>query len=81
VAGAELIDVAPTALYLLGLPVPDSMDGKVLTAALDAAFVEANPLRREEAEVLLPEASSIGQTLTAEEQVDIQERLRGLGYL
>lgn len=87
VAGAELIDMAPTALYLLDRPVPTAMDGKVLTDALDAAFVAARPVRRQEyqacQEYQAPLAGAVrgGETLSEEEEADIHARLRGLGYL
>ena len=29
--GANIVDLAPTALHAMGLPVPDDMDGRVLT--------------------------------------------------
>ena len=37
---AGLIDVAPTVLAMLGLPVPTTMDGRVLTEALRPGVVE-----------------------------------------
>lgn len=37
VRGATLLDIAPTALTLLGLPVGQDMDGRVLTEAIDQA--------------------------------------------
>jgi tetratricopeptide (TPR) repeat protein len=40
--GASLLDVAPTILALLGLPIPDDMDGRVLTKI----FVEPPELER-----------------------------------
>ena len=43
VQGAALIDVAPTALHLLGQPVPVEMDGHVLQPAL--AGPAAGPVR------------------------------------
>src|SRR5690606_23687953 len=42
--GAKIVDVAPTVLYLMGLPVPDEMDGRVLVEALDEEFVADNPI-------------------------------------
>ncbi len=81
VAGAELIDVAPTALYLMGQPVPTTMDGQVLTAALDPAELAAAPPRREEAPTPAPRALPAGESLSAAEEAEIQDRLRGLGYL
>jgi predicted AlkP superfamily phosphohydrolase/phosphomutase len=81
IEGANLIDVAPTALYLLGRPVPSSMDGKVLTSALTEAFVAANPVRFEDTPLSPAAQPSTGEELTAEEQAEVQDRLRGLGYL
>ena len=37
--GATLLDIAPTVLHLLGVPVPADMDGRVLTEILDPALV------------------------------------------
>jgi hypothetical protein len=41
--GASVLDLAPTVLYLLGLPVPQDMEGRVLVEALDPGWVAANP--------------------------------------
>jgi predicted AlkP superfamily phosphohydrolase/phosphomutase len=43
-ARASVLDVAPTLLYLLGLPVARDMEGRVLTEILDPAFAEDNPV-------------------------------------
>jgi predicted AlkP superfamily phosphohydrolase/phosphomutase len=37
-------DLAPTVLYLMGLPVDPNMDGRVLTEALDAERLERQPI-------------------------------------
>ncbi len=42
--GARLVDVAPTLLYGLGLPVARDLDGQVLTEAFDPALLERQPL-------------------------------------
>jgi predicted AlkP superfamily phosphohydrolase/phosphomutase len=42
--GASVVDVAPTILYLMGLPVARDMDGRVLTEILDEDFARAHPL-------------------------------------
>jgi len=83
VTGAELIGVAPTALYWLGRPVPAEMDGRVLSSLFDPAFVVSNPIHYAESaqeysdEVPSPTAA----VLTAEEEEEIRGHLRGLGYL
>jgi predicted AlkP superfamily phosphohydrolase/phosphomutase len=79
VTGAELIGVAPTALYLLDQPVPTTMDGKVLTHVFSAPFVASRPVRFEAAPESTPPPTA--QALTLEEEADIQDHLRGLGYL
>lgn len=42
--GAELVDLAPTLLYALGLPVARDLDGRILTEAFTPGFLEAHPL-------------------------------------
>jgi predicted AlkP superfamily phosphohydrolase/phosphomutase len=82
VEGAALIDIAPTALYLLDQPVPFEMDGRVLLDALDAGFVAAHPVRRGAEQATYPvEGPPQAVALTAEEEADVAARLRGLGYL
>src|SRR6059036_1291981 len=44
IVGAMLYSIAPTILYLLGLPVPEDMPGKVLQEALTADFQSRNPI-------------------------------------
>ncbi|HUO86578.1 MAG TPA: alkaline phosphatase family protein, partial [Thermoanaerobaculia bacterium] len=42
--GAELVDIVPTLVYGLGLPVARDLDGKVLTAAFRSDFLARHPL-------------------------------------
>ncbi len=44
IAGPKLVDVVPTLLYALGLPVARDLDGQVLTGAFDASFLAHRPL-------------------------------------
>ena len=41
---ASVLDVAPTLLYLMGLPVARDMEGRVLTEILDEEFARQNPV-------------------------------------
>ncbi|MBV8487323.1 MAG: alkaline phosphatase family protein, partial [Planctomycetaceae bacterium] len=41
---ANLLDIAPTVLHVLGVPVPDDMDGRVLTELLDPAIAASCPV-------------------------------------
>ena len=84
--GAALVDVAPTALYLLDQPVPSTMDGQVLAGALDPALLAARPIRCRQqvpGDLAVREAQNGIELapLTPEEEAEVQEHLRGLGYL
>jgi predicted AlkP superfamily phosphohydrolase/phosphomutase len=78
VEGAQIVDVAPTILHLLGLPVPTDMDGRVLTEALDERFL-ASRLVEYSDEAAIP--GPVGRGLSEEEAQEVTERLRGLGYV
>ncbi len=71
---AHITDVAPTVMYLLGLPVPSEMDGHPLADMLD----DPRPVEVVEADAPAVDPES---GLTAEETAEIEDRLRGLGYL
>jgi hypothetical protein len=78
---AQLVDVTPTLLYLLGLPVAQDMDGSVLVDAIEPGHLEANPVRYVRS---YEQPFDLGQK---EEIVDPQamdeerERMEALGYV
>jgi predicted AlkP superfamily phosphohydrolase/phosphomutase len=79
---AEIADVAPTILHLLGLPVPSEMDGRVLEAMLTPDLLAARPLRRESMADRIHVREAVDrETYTAEEEMFVEERLADLGYL
>jgi hypothetical protein len=41
---AALVDVMPTLLYAMGLPIARDLDGEVLTGAFENAFLARGPL-------------------------------------
>jgi hypothetical protein len=43
-SSASVLDVAPTLLYLIGLPVARDMEGRVLTEIVDEDFAQAHPV-------------------------------------
>jgi predicted AlkP superfamily phosphohydrolase/phosphomutase len=79
IEGAQIIDLAPTILYLLGQPVPKSMDGRVLTEALDEQYVSSHPIAY--VDDLPCDGSPPFEGYTDEESKAVSDRLRGLGYL
>lgn len=75
---ARIYDVAPTILYLLGIPIPDDLDGRVLQGAIKDDYLEKNPIQKGAAAT---EEDGASRGLDPKESTAIQERLRGLGYI
>jgi predicted AlkP superfamily phosphohydrolase/phosphomutase len=76
--GAQLIDMAPTILYLMGQPVPADMDGRVLEELFEPAFIAANRVQVGGRAGLDAEQ---GAQYSDEEAAIVEERLKGLGYI
>jgi predicted AlkP superfamily phosphohydrolase/phosphomutase len=76
-------DIAPTALHLLGLPIPDDMDGRVLSEILTPAWQTEHPIVMGEPVERWPsDAAAIPlDNIAPAENEDVIERLRALGYL
>lgn len=73
--GARLIDLAPTVLYALGLPVPKDMDGQVLVDLFEQSFRQQQPI------ISCEPTGEVAQTLESGEGEElVEERLRELGY-
>ena len=71
--------IAPTVLYLLGLPVPRSMDGPVALEMLDPALVGGRP-------VAFVDDADEGRAggpgwASADDEARVAEHLRSLGYM
>jgi predicted AlkP superfamily phosphohydrolase/phosphomutase len=79
IANARLIDIAPTLLYLLNVPVPEDMDGKVLTSVFHPDFLSAHAVRAGVASGTSGADRPSGYT--DEESAKVEERLQALGYL
>ncbi len=78
--GASIVDVAPTVLALLGLHVPDWMDGKVLVAGMSEEFLaRSSPAVPDEESPASKQAK--GRPYTEAEEAEITKRLADLGYL
>ena len=78
IQGARLIDMAPTILYLMGQPVPEDMDGRVLEELFEPAFIAANPVQVGGSEGL---KGGQGAQYSDEEAAIVEERLKALGYI
>jgi hypothetical protein len=80
IEGATLVDIAPTALYLLNLPIPTDMDGSVLEALFREDWMKSHPIRHKDKE---PKNISLEtkEELSPEEMEMVKKKLRTLGYL
>lgn len=75
---ADIVDVAPTILHLMGLQAPSYFDGRVLVDGLSDA-----EKGKETVGVLVDQGADLGRRdeVSREEADKIAERLKGLGYL
>jgi predicted AlkP superfamily phosphohydrolase/phosphomutase len=75
---ASIEDIASTVMYLLEEPIPLDFEGRVLEEGLDPGVLAEKPPRYgESAHAELGEI----QTYSPEETAEVEDRLRGLGYV
>ena len=75
----DIIDIAPTILYALGLPVPAVIDGQVLQAAFAPEYLAAHPIV---STATSPDGTAESTRAYSEEDMEqVMERLRQLGYV
>ncbi len=74
----SIFDIAPTILHIMGIPVPDDMDGKVLTQSFDDTSALAGEVEFQKATGY---SIRTQKKTTDEEERELQRRLRDLGYL
>ncbi len=78
----SVVDVTPTLLALMGLPLGDDMDGRVLSAVVDEDFLSRRPQRSvatHDSEAW--RAARAAASRSAPGQHERLEQLRSLGYL
>jgi len=76
VEGVRILDLAPTILHVMGHPVPDDVDGRVLSELLAP---ESEAAHRPVA--FRPTEAQTDAAYTAEDEEEIAARLAALGYL
>jgi predicted AlkP superfamily phosphohydrolase/phosphomutase len=79
---AQLYDLAPTILQLMGEAVPQEMDGRVLTEALCPEYAEVRRRTESPSDGSWPHVDAAPEELLSDADAKlITERLRGLGYV
>jgi predicted AlkP superfamily phosphohydrolase/phosphomutase len=77
IEGVRIHDIAPTVLYLAGVPVPGDMDGRVLTETLRNTWLKDRPVTYADLDT---GESGEGSAYSKEDEEDIKKQLKGLGY-
>jgi Tfp pilus assembly protein PilF/predicted AlkP superfamily phosphohydrolase/phosphomutase len=80
---ASVLDITPTVLALLGLPVAEDMDGRPILDAFEPSFLASHPVRYVPTYESSSVAASSGRPAPSDPQGDqeLRERLESLGYL
>jgi predicted AlkP superfamily phosphohydrolase/phosphomutase len=76
---ASIMDIPSTILYIMGHPVLKGMDGRVLEEIFEDDFYSKHPMKFIDDEVMKPSRDESGYT--KEEEEEILNLLKGLGYL
>jgi predicted AlkP superfamily phosphohydrolase/phosphomutase len=79
IKNANIVDIAPTILYSLGIPVPEDMDGRVLDEAFTEEYLENNMFTHGPSSSLKVQRGD--GIFNEEEAEEIKKSLRNLGYL
>ncbi|HHT9125022.1 MAG TPA: alkaline phosphatase family protein [Candidatus Brocadiia bacterium] len=80
----DIVDIFPTVLYCLGLEIPGYIDGKVITGMFSNGYIFATPVRYSESNYNIETRGPLPDTIQTykdSESKQIEERLKGLGYL
>ena len=76
IEGAGLVDIAPTILNMLDVPIPRAMDGHVLAEIYQDGFGRAVQYQ----DVAAPEEQPL-HVLSQQDEEAVRQRLRDLGYI
>jgi predicted AlkP superfamily phosphohydrolase/phosphomutase len=79
----SILDIAPTVLYSLGLPLPEELQGRLPVEVYRDAVLKEHPVRKAAAGTSGPgsPASSAPVPAELEDEETVLERLRELGYI
>jgi len=77
----RIVDVAPSILYCLGLPIRQDSDGKVLENLFLQQFLDQNPITTTSPADPDVDQKDADEVYSSQDEREIEERLKNLGYL
>jgi hypothetical protein len=77
----SILDIAPTMLYCLGLPIPEEFEGKVTAAAWEEGYLEEHRIEAVKETAALPILDRAESPFSVEEEKAIWAQLQSLGYV
>ncbi|MEO8954243.1 MAG: alkaline phosphatase family protein [Ktedonobacteraceae bacterium] len=80
IEGAGIIDVAPTVMYALGMPIPTDMDGKPLAGLFEETHMQQSEASYTD-ERKYEDVASDDYGYSEEEEESVRLKLEALGYL
>jgi len=79
--GARIVDVAPTVLYALGLPIPEDVDGQPLLNIFGDGYRAAQPVQYASPRRPGGGEGEDGPVYDEDDMDEMERRLQGLGYM
>lgn len=76
----QIYDVFPTILYLMNLPIPDYLDGKVIKESIKNSVIQNNPPVRKKINKNKIKKSKKTQ-YTPKQKQELENKLKNLGYI
>jgi predicted AlkP superfamily phosphohydrolase/phosphomutase len=77
----SILDVAPTVLYTLGLPIPEDFEGSVPRQIFEPSHIRAHPILQGPPTRSPHDAEPGAPTLDADMETEVIKQLKALGYL
>jgi len=78
---ASIIDLMPTILYILGIPIPEDLDGHLLDEIFEDSYIKSHQPQKAGLSDIQPDQFDESNQLSKDDEAKIKERLRGLGYI
>ena len=79
----SILDVAPTLLYSLDLPIPEDMEGRVPSEVFTPSTLEERPVKTSDASAPVEQEESTTPEIVYDEEAEeeVLKKLRALGYI